>query len=134
MDSETTQGDSGGCSLTPCCASSSLEEVVPILDTLFRRNGVGEVCMENGKLRFRFGHCVIGVVVSGDVPRLTSWVEKAGLLSEIPKISNFNVGDAVKANREGVPFGEMVNEDVGITLDEPCPQTLDSEVVISGMP
>lgn len=104
VDSETTQGDNGGCSLTPCCASSSLEEVVPILDTLFRRNGVGKVCMEGGKLRFRFAHCVIGVVVSGDVPRLTSWVEKAGLLSEIPKISNFNIGDTVEANREGVPL------------------------------
>lgn len=90
--------------------------------------------MESGKLKFRFAHCVIGVVVSGDVPRLSSWVEKAGLLTEVPKVSNFNVGDAVEANCESMSLGEMVNEDVRITIDEPCPETLNGEVVIGGMP
>lgn len=116
-----------------CCASSFLEDVAPILDGLFRRNGVGSVELRGGKLRFSFAHCVIGIVVSGDTPCLSSWVEKSGLLTESPIIRNFDVGDAVKTYRESCSLGEMVEEDVRVAVNHPSPKTLDNHVVEGGV-
>ena len=119
QESEFKQGADRPLGDASCCASSIPDDAVQVLDTLFRRNGVGSVELRCGKLRFSFGHCVIGVIVSGDTPRLSSWVEKSGLLTENPVIRNFDIGYAVKTYRESGSLGEMVEEDVRVTLNQP---------------
>jgi hypothetical protein len=85
---ETKHEADGGLPDAACSASEILASLAGCLGPLFQRHGVGTVEFRHGKmLRFNFGHCRIGVQISGDSPDLYPFTSDDGILiPELPPV------------------------------------------------
>ena len=68
-----------------CCALEFLEKVVPMLDDMMQKKGLGRVTLssEFGVVEFRFGHCSIGLA-GLKKEHFGSFVTDRGLLIPVP--------------------------------------------------